>query len=98
MLIEVITTGIHNGERDDTPRSQHIRIFFSSSHIKKVEIDDKSTKIFIDFVEDLVNFDNLLDRNVWRNSHPENGYIEILHMVKDLDKEYQARVSITQFL
>lgn len=97
MLIEVTTTGIHNEVTgDDTPRRQHI--FFSSSKIKKVEIDEKSTKIFIDFIEDLVNFDNLLDRKVWRNSHPEKGYIEILHMVKDLDKEYQARVSITQFL
>lgn len=96
MLIEVITTGIHNEVTgDDTP--QHI--YFDSSRIKKVEINDKSTRIFIDFIEDLVNFNKLLDCKVWRDYHPYQGYIEIYHDTKVIplndDTNYRARISIT---
>lgn len=96
MTIEIITTGIHNKDTgDNTP--QHI--YFGSSRVRNIEINEKSTKVFIDSIEDLVNFDNLLDRRVWRNSHLERGYIEILHNLQGIESiddntNYKARISI----
>lgn len=89
MLIEVTTTGCFDKETQDaTPKC----IYFNSTEVDKVEINQKSTTIFFNDLTELLRFDNFLDCKVWRNLRLSEKYMEILHDMEDSD--YKAKVTL----